>query len=152
MFEAGVELAKVEEFLRGKLEHANLQEKLTIIDRYFFSNGDFGGAQKFMPAILAPFLHTVEILEVVTSTSKGHYNKKSAMRLAAQLSSLSIRVFSEDKFHDRFWIVDEKLAFVVGTSINGFGKRHFFIQDDYLSPKDTETILEMYRSAKYCTL
>lgn len=44
-----------------------------------------------------------------------------------------------------FWIVDEAKGFVIGTSVNGMGKKHFFIQDDYLSQEDTQCVLSLYR-------
>lgn len=144
MFEAGIELSKVEKFLENKLRSGGLQKKLTIIDPYFFSTGNFGKVQNLMNNVLTPFRSTLEILEVVTST---FYSKDCSRKLASQLKPVSIRIFSEDKFHDRFWIIDEKKAFVVGASVNGFGGRHFFIQDDFLSAKDTQTILGMYKSA-----
>lgn len=143
MFEAGIELDKIEEFLRRKLTEGCLQEKLTIIDPYFFSKGNFGDVQNIMADILLPFQDMLQTLEVVTS--KRNCNKKSYIKLTTQLRPLSIEILYNDNFHDRFWIIDERLAFVVGASVNGFGKRHFFIQDDYLSPKDTKTILAMYK-------
>jgi hypothetical protein len=147
MFESGVETEKIVEFLQKKLRGGQIKKKLTVIDPYGLSPGGHWGTQKVISQVLLPFQKEVKLLEVVVS--EKHYNEKHHQTLAQCMLPLKLNVYTESKFHDRFWVIDEMKAFVVGASINGFGKKHFFIQDDFLSEKDTETILRLYRSASY---
>ena len=54
----------------------------------------------------------------------------------------------ENKFHDRFWIINDNKAFIVGASINGMSSKHFYIQDNFLTEADTTTLLCLYQNGK----
>ena len=121
-------------FIQNKIRKAQQSQKLTIIDPYFFNNGKLSLAEKpTILEILKPF-DQLKQLEIVT---KKNYNKKNFEWYEKSLPKIEINVIAEEDFHDRFWIIDERKAFIVGTSVNGFGNKHFFIQDDYLSGSDT---------------
>jgi hypothetical protein len=143
MFRAGVDKSEIVNFLREKLANEGIHEKLTIIDPYFFSRGKFGDTQDVINEILSPLSDSIKELEIVTS--KRNYNKTIHDTVSKKLYFLRINVIHENDFHDRFWIIDERKAFVVGTSINSFGNKHFYIQDDFLSQRDTESILSFYK-------
>ena len=144
MFEKGVEESKIVDCLIGKLHDGNLRDKLTVIDAYFFSGSEkFGDTQRRINSILDPFKRDVRFLDVITSSK--NFNKNNYEALSKRLYYLTVNVIKKDNFHDRFWIIDERLAFVVGTSINTFGNKHFFIQDDFLSFNDTGTLLALYK-------
>ena len=78
---------------------------------------------------------TLETLEVITSPKNFDATVFKAFRRLL-LPSIPVEVIKSVDFHDRFWIVNERRGFVVGTSINSFGNKHFFIQDDFLSDFD----------------
>ena len=145
MFRAGTDKSEIVKFLIEELGNEGIHEKLTIIDPYFFSRGKFGDTQDVISDILSPFNGYIKELEVVTS--KRNYNRTIYDAVVKNLDFLKITVIHENDFHDRFWIIDEKKAFVVGTSINSFGNKHFYIQDDFLSQRDTESILSFYKEA-----
>ena len=141
MFEKGTADKDVIEFIQSKIRKAKLTKKLTIIDPYFFNSGKLSLAEKpTILEILKPF-NQLEKLEIIT---KKNYNKANFEWYKKSLKNVDITVIAEENFHDRFWIIDENKAFIVGTSVNGFGNKHFFIQDDYLSDNDTQTLLNLY--------
>lgn len=143
MFEAGIKMSKIVECLHHKLDSGSLSRKLTVIEPYFFSSGGFGLTKNTIISVLEPFRDRLEVLEVVTV--KDNCNARNRAEIERVLDFLEIQVIYEEKFHDRFWIIDDERAFVVGASINGFGNKHFFIQDDFLSVNDTNDILRLYR-------
>jgi len=54
-----------------------------------------------------------------------------------------IEVIFDKDFHDRFWFINKKKAFIVGTSLNTIGNKHFFVQDKYFKSKDVEVLLDL---------
>ena len=148
MFEAGCDIDNVTEFLQQKLKYGVGINKLTIIDPYFFkySNSKFAISKKILVDTLANFSN-LTTLEVVTPAT---YTVRKKEKLEAEIISVvpnlhSIDIIHIDAFHDRFWISNDEKGFLVGTSINGIGNKHFFIQDDYLSSTDIEVLLNLYR-------
>ncbi len=142
MFKASEDPERIKDFIVEKIKNAKIAKKLTIIDGYFFSNGAYSFVLETVVDIVTLLNGKIKELHIVTSNSS--YNERNLERLEKKLPNLSITVTKNNLFHDRFWIIDDKLAFVVGASINGFGKKHFFIQDDFLSERDTVAIMEMY--------
>ncbi len=145
MFEKGVAESEVVKVLIGKLRISNLRSRLTIIDGHFFSkNTQFGDTKRRISAVLEPFKERIQFLDIVTSPHD--FNENYYNTLSNHLNFLSVTVTKNNDFHDRFWIVDENQAFIVGASINGIGKKHFFIQDDFLSYNNTQTLLLLYKN------
>lgn len=148
MFKAGEE-KQVIEFLKLKLfsDVKEVVRKLTIIDPYFFSNSRFAFTRSRLIEILTAGPPSLQWLEVVTSEKS--FDKTSAASLTKSLPPhIRLTVIKNGEFHDRFWIINDSKGIVVGTSINGFGNKHFFIQDDFLSTRDVQRILSFYQNTK----
>ncbi|TKI68502.1 hypothetical protein FCU45_10850 [Sulfurimonas crateris] len=142
MFKKGTAVEEVSEFLREKIRKAGVKSKITIIDAYFFSNSSYS-ITNLLKNILEPFKNTISTIEIITVESK--INNSNYERFKRDFSNYDIKVFQSDDFHDRFWIIDDSQAFIVGASINGIGKKHFFVQDDYLTQKDSDELLSLYK-------
>ncbi len=142
MFKKGATIEEVAEFLSEKIRKAGVKSKITIIDAYFFSNSSYS-ITNLLKNIIKPFENTISIIEIVTVESK--INKSNYERFKRDFSNYDIKVFKSDDFHDRFWIIDDSKAFIVGASINGIGRKHFFVQDDYLTQKDSGELLSLYK-------
>lgn len=142
MFKKGTAVEEVSEFLREKIRKAGVKSKITIIDGYFFSNSSYS-ITNLLKNILEPFKNTISTIEIITVESK--INNSNYERFKRDFSNYDIKVFKSDDFHDRFWIIDDSKAFIVGASINGIGKKHFFVQDDYLTQKDSDELLSLYK-------
>lgn len=141
MFKKGTAVEEVTEFLREKIRNAGVRSKITIIDAYFFSKSSYS-ITNLMKDILEPFEDRISTIEIITIAK---INKNDYERFKRDFSNYDIRVFKSDDFHDRFWIIDDSKAFMVGASINGIGRKHFFVQDDYLTQKDTDELLSLYK-------
>jgi len=141
MFKKGTAVEEVTEFLIEKIRKAGIRSKITIIDAYFFSSSSYS-ITNLMKDILEPFKNKISTIEIVTVAK---INKNDYERFKRDFSNYDIRVFKCDDFHDRFWIIDDSKAFIVGASINGIGRKHFFVQDDYLTQKDTDELLSLYK-------
>lgn len=149
MFEAGCSISEITDFLKTKLQFGDGVNKLTIIDPYFFRYGHskFSLSKDVMVNTLEGF-PTLRTLEIVTSPD---YTVRKKEKLEQEIIKVvpnlnSINIIHVDAFHDRFWIMNDEKGFVVGTSVNGMGNKHFFIQDDYLSDRDIHQLLELFRN------
>ncbi len=142
MFKKGVNTDEVSNFLIEKITNANIQSKLTIIDAYFFSNSQYS-ITDLLDNILEPFKNSISIIEIVTFEQK--INQENYKSFIDKFKDFEVKVFSSQDFHDRFWIIDDSKAFIVGASMNGIGNKHFFIQDDYLTQNDCNDLLNLYK-------
>lgn len=148
MFRAGCDINHITEFLRIKLMNGRNLRKLTIIDPYFFKYGNskFSIPKQVMVDTLNGF-NSLEILEIVTPTDYTVTKKeKLEAEIKKVLPRVQLNVIHTSGFHDRFWIMNENKGFIVGTSLNGMNNKHFFIQDDYLSDRDIQELLAIYKN------
>jgi len=149
MFRAGCDLSEIINFLVEKLNTEDSLEKLTIIDPYFFkySHSKFAIPKNVMVDTLSNFTG-LQILEIVTPSDYTVAKKeKLELEIKKVIPNLELNIIHTYGFHDRFWIMNERKGFIVGTSLNGMTNKHFFIQDDFLSDKDIRELLEIYREA-----
>jgi hypothetical protein len=112
-------------------------KNLLIIDPYFYST-DPGCVDLFGRMIA----EIADKLESVTFITNGRAdNKKAAMHEVLKKVTPTIRIGDviTDRFHDRFWIdAENKNGIVMGTSLNGIGKKIALI--DQLSSSDVGEI------------
>ena len=147
MFRAGCDLSEIIKFLVKKLKTVESLEKLTIIDPYFFkySHSKFAIPKNVMVDTLSNFTE-LQILEIVTPSDYTVAKKeKLELEIKKIIPNLESNIVHTQGFHDRFWIMNERKGFIVGTSLNGMTNKHFFIQDEFLSDKDIRELLEIYR-------
>ena len=147
MFRAGCDLSEIINFLVEKLKTVESLEKLTIIDPYFFkySHSKFAIPKNVMVDTLSNFTE-LQILEIVTPSDYTVAKKeKLELEIKKIIPNLELNIVHTQGFHDRFWIMNERKGFIVGTSLNGMTNKHFFIQDEFLSDKDIRELLEIYR-------
>lgn len=104
-----------------------IKEKLYIIDRYIFP-------QKFDSDYLDNLISLINecsakrIVFVVSST----YNNVLYDRIEKILTGkVDIELIVTDNFHDRFWLSPPVYGFLMGTSLNGVGKRISSVQKLY---------------------
>lgn len=156
MFRQGSSPHEICSFISSKLSQAGLSQKLTIIDPYALAYDiDNPGKNLHNPTtiltdILEPHrgkFHSLEFVIGAKSTKKSTKNhpKQHIDNLKNSLN-IDVKYIRAPAFHDRFWIVDDRLAFIVGTSLTSFGNKHFFIQNSFLDRDDTELLLNLYRN------
>lgn len=141
------------DFIRNKLISGGLSDKLIIIDPYMFSfdvnntNSLRGiNPSDILIEILEPIKNDFQSLELIfDKNKKSNRPEQHKEILERNLAPLKIEISRSEAFHDRFWIIDENKAFMIGSSLTGFGKRHFFIPEDFFNLNDTKDLLRMYK-------
>lgn len=149
MFQQGTSVDDICTFISSKIRHAGLSKKMTIIDPYALAyNINNAKASDINPTdiltrIFTPFIGQFETLELVIGAKNINFPEQHKAQIEQNLQ-IAVKVLRVPSFHDRFWIIDDRLAFVVGASITGFSKKHFFIQNSFLNAEDTQTLLNLY--------
>ncbi|MEM5547040.1 hypothetical protein [Pseudoalteromonas fuliginea] len=116
-------------------------EKLIIVDPYFYPKKfEVDEVSAKFIRLLAPVFDNLKSLVVVSNSnnksSQAEYNNK----LLEVNPDLVVTNYISNDFHDRFWVNPENVkGIVVGTSINGIGKKISLV--DTLSTADVEQIL-----------
>lgn len=114
-----------------------LNSTLYITDPYLFPNNydcDY-------PNLLIDLLSYTKsnVIKIITHSN---YNKDlfDATKIKINKCGKEIQLFTSKQFHDRFWITDKTRGFVMGTSLNGIGKKISCINE--LNSVD---VMEIYR-------
>lgn len=137
----------LEEVLIKHLEAFKPTDNLVIIDNYFFNIKDSQKAEYFelIRNVFGPFLGRIKTLKFITKPSyKDDVFHEAQNLLKAFNNELTIIIKTADIFHDRFWIIDERAGFFVGTSLNGIGKRYALV--DKIRADDTREILRVLKN------
>lgn len=151
MFRWGSSQKEVCEFIQSKLNQAGLSEKLTIIDPYALAydiykpDKNLHNPTTILTKILEPFKGNLHTLEIVIGSKNTKNRTEQHLDNIKNNLGIEVKILRAPSFHDRFWIVDDRLAFIVGTSLNSFGNKHFFIQNSFLDHEDTQVLLNLYR-------
>lgn len=116
-------------------------ESLIVIDPYLFS-GPSNSATK----IAQDFSHCarldendnqLQVISIIHGRSVTNAVKSAILGTAS--GSLRFNVKESDVFHDRVWIADGDRGLVIGTSLNGIGRRASFLLP--LPAEDLKSIL-----------
>lgn len=157
MFQVGSTVEEISSFITSKLETAKLSQKLTIIDPYALAYDRYNpkhlkelkDPSMILMKILEPFKGKFQTLEFVIGSKNSTNRPEQHMDVLKNQLHIEVKVLRAPSFHDRFWIVDDRLAFIVGTSLNSFGHKHFFIQNAFLNSDDTQLLLHLYRKDSF---
>ncbi|WP_422658929.1 hypothetical protein ACK8P5_25280 [Paenibacillus sp. EC2-1] len=117
---------------------------LFIIDGYFFPKECKYDRQYFE---LINYVLSNSNAKSIKILTYSNYNEKLYNELKSSLDSIGIAIslVTTDDFHDRFWISSEaKKGFILGTSLNGLGKKICLI--DFLKEDD---VIELLETMKY---
>lgn len=125
--------------------HLNNTRKLIITDPYFYANSD--NLCETFKEIVSPIKDQLESIYIVcnrkiSDTSIEQINHQLTQEINPRIS---ITFKKSEHFHDRFWINPENnRGFVVGTSINGIGRKICLIEK--ISEQDSLDILQHLRN------
>ncbi len=124
------------------LKKIEIEDEFIIIDPYFYPNScNEADYLSLIKDIFGNFIPSIKNLTIITSIKFNDIIKgKIENELKKINNSINIIHKTNDDWHDRYWISSKnKKGFMVGTSMNGIGKRHALI--DYLTTDDIEEIL-----------
>jgi hypothetical protein len=112
-----------------------------VVDRYLLPRSGASDYLETLGALLIPITRKVHHLTLVTSPN---YNCQLLTDLIDRVSTpeLDCKIVHQtsDVFHDRFWIADRQRGLLVGTSLNGLGRRYALI--DYMRETDVRDVVE----------
>ncbi|MGV0981020.1 MAG: hypothetical protein ACOYB0_01525 [Polynucleobacter sp.] len=136
----GFQVDDIEKVILGFIERLNGVKNLLIIDPYFYST------ETACVNLFGKMISKIsDRLETITFITNGQtISQKTAMHevCRALIPKIKIRDVLTNEFHDRFWIDPEnKNGIVIGTSLNGIGKKIALI--DYISSNDAKEIAEL---------
>lgn len=151
MMPRGTKVEDICNFIREKLVNGRLSNKLTIIDPYIFAY-DINNPKKndinpseILIQILKPIENNFQKLELIFDKDKKSNLPEQHSQYLKNNLNVDVKISRSQAFHDRFWIIDDRVAFMVGASATGFGKKHFFIPNDFFNQEDTQELLKIYR-------
>lgn len=110
---------------------------LLIIDQYLFSKGN-----RYYKQLLINIFKTTKFNKLNVITNEEYFNKSFYDEVieGSGIKSNNVNLITSKNYHDRFWISSKKKGFVMGTSLNGFGKKMTYI--DLLKQEDVNYILD----------
>lgn len=120
---SGIGRAQAVESLRGFIGDA---EKITICDPYFFSATE-KDREEYIEYINDLIPLKCEKIEIYTNSK--NIQEKMITSIGKSLKK-KLKVYTTEGIHDRVWLADSLLkrrGCVVGTSLNGIGKKISFI-------------------------
>ncbi len=137
--------AEAAHFISERLTRLEPLNELLIVDPYMFTKSRAKDAERYAQeaqALLSPLLSSAAVLRFVVSPANTSHAVRDELLQSLQRShaELSLVVLESDDFHDRFWIADRVRGIVMGTSLNGIGRRIFLI--DALSNADLKAVLD----------
>lgn len=129
------ECEKVNIFIKYLSEIGGINGDLIIIDPYIFPK-KYDGQYEFL---LKNILKNSKFKTLKIITSKSKFNKSLYKKVNCALNK-KIQIKFSDEFHDRFWIANENKGFLVGSSLNGVGRRISSI--NYLEDCDVSDLMK----------
>ncbi len=129
--------------IQSMLDKLKPFQELVIIDGYIFPQGNRRDPN-YADTVVDVLKNVVNGLSKLIFITSRDYDVRLSQdiqnRLKQQNQNLVVEVKNTDVFHDRFWITDRNKGMLVGTSLNGIGKKYFVI--DYLEEQDVRDIVQ----------
>lgn len=134
----GLHTDQIEAIVLGIMRKLDGMRHLLIVDPYFYD--DDPASLALLEKIVASMSSRLERVTLITNGTRA--DKRGAMHSVFKkvVPLIQIKDSVSDEFHDRYWInLDSAKGVIVGTSLNGIGKKISMI--DYASPADSKKII-----------
>ncbi|MFT8550368.1 MAG: hypothetical protein ABF739_04665 [Acetobacter okinawensis] len=137
-----MEIDQIEGIFRKFVDNIDISSDLLVIDPYFFASKNPDNDYDLFLRCLSP---VPQELKKITIIHNGKIEENALDIFKSKITSIKPDVEVIDRtcsiIHDRFWInTINKKGIVVGTSLNGIGKKVSIV--DNLSHSDVNSILE----------
>lgn len=131
--------------LQGMLAKLAPSRDFILVDRYLFPKGSDPDLLALVTSLLAPIAKVVSRIKFISGPgSDSALLARVRESLLAQAPTLSVVHGVSDDFHDRFWIADQSRGLVLGTSLNGLGKKYALV--DYMASQDVREIVDALKA------
>jgi hypothetical protein len=109
---------------------------LIIIDPYLFPEKFDDSYTDFIAGVLNSVkLSTIQFITVERNHNESLYNN-----VKDNCNCKNIKICFTDDYHDRLWIANKNKGFIMGTSLNGIGKKISLI--DFIREEDLRDIVK----------
>lgn len=132
-----------DQFVAERLARLAPAGDLVIVDPYLFpprpdpSTAEYG---QRLASLIAPLLaERATVTAIVNERANAEVEDATLRALVALSPNATLTVRRTEDFHDRFWIADGARGVVVGASLNGIGRRIFFI--DQMRDADVAAVI-----------
>ncbi|UJR55307.1 hypothetical protein [Dickeya zeae] len=135
----------IEQVIAKFLINLNGAKKLVIIDPYFYSKSKTTDISIVFKNLLSGISSDLEEIAFISNGRSTDTKNDIHSAVSSLDPGISIKDFSTDEFHDRYWIdPDNNIGIVMGTSLNGLGKKIALI--DKLRSEDVEEIVKLAKT------
>lgn len=101
-------------------------QELIITDPYLFAGNE--EYARWLAQLMASVLtEDGSVTCVVNSAISQEARSATEKELLQLMPNVSLNVIGSSDFHDRFWIADRDRGVIVGASLNGIGRKIFFM-------------------------
>lgn len=136
----GFKTDEIEAIVVGMMGKLDGVKHLLIIDAFFYSNDP--STLTLLERIISSLSSNLEKVTIITNGSRAAHKPGIHGAIYAVAPAVQITDVVTGVFHDRFWIdADREKGLVVGTSLNGIGKKLAMI--DYPSRGDIREIMQV---------
>lgn len=130
---------EIKNIFKEFLDGIDIEDELIIIDPYLFPKRRDPDYKTVLLSIVKTQISKVNKLKVITSDKFDPDLKDEIENELRQLkNTITFHHKISDEFHDRFWLSNKK-GLLVGTSLNGVGKKYSLINN--LAQSDFEELM-----------
>jgi hypothetical protein len=136
----GFRTDEIETIVLGVMKRLDGVKHLLIIDPFFYD--DDPACLQLLEKIVSAMSSHLEKVTLITCGKRSHMRPTVHAVFQKVVPAIQIKDSVSDEFHDRYWInLDDSEGVVVGTSLNGIGKKISMI--DHSSPSDTQVMIKL---------
>ncbi|AMC35310.1 hypothetical protein [Janthinobacterium sp. B9-8] len=138
----GIHVNEIEKVILGFIKNLNGVKNLIITDTYFYEASTHPFCIDILKKIISEISKELESITFMTLEKSKDKKKIIHDAIKSVIPKIKIIDIISNDFHDRFWIdIDNLKGVIIGTSLNGIGKRIALI--DNLSTNHVKEIIDL---------
>lgn len=135
---------EIKDIFKEFLDSIDIEDELIIIDPYLFPKSRDRDYKTILLSIIKTQIDKVNKLKVITPDKfDPDLKDEIEIELRQLKSTITFHHKISNEFHDRFWLSNKK-GLLVGTSLNGVGKKYSLINN--LAQSDFEELMSALKT------